>query len=261
MFSLQSLISNAKRVTEDASRQLAAAAVDVSQLSRAYVDSASGAASSVLKSASEQWSDEQTIDAKTSLTTSIASYLNRFGGGGSPSCSRVPIGYMKVDPFTIVCEFLSPADLCILQQSCRFANDVISDPYLSDMMWKRYCIAHFEVGLLDIASEQGSSDVTNMSLPPLVPTYKKLYLQLFMQELVLLERQLSSTLRVRLGIQQFGKRFPPSDIIGVLCDLVWMNGSKIARAVSKARYNAMGTIITRTEQTISQFKQVTTGLP
>jgi hypothetical protein len=256
MFSLQSLISNAKRVTEDASRHLAAAALDVSQLSRTYVESASVAAGSVLKSASEQWGDESSSETKTSITDSIASYLTRIVDGGSSSGSKVPIGHMKADPFTIVCEYLSPEDLCNMQQSCRFANDVISDPYFSDMLWKKHCIAHFEVGVHDMAIEQSASDVASLSLPPLVPTFKKLYLQLFLQEIVLLERQLSSTLRVRIGIEQFGKRFPSSDIIGILCDLAWINDSKIAKAVSKARYNAMGTIITRSEETISQFKQV-----
>lgn len=150
---------------------------------------------------------------------------------------RVPLHCMRSDPFTEVCSYLNPKDLCNLRATSKFSNEVISRH--SNMYWKSYCWRYYSCS--DLRMEA---------------TFLLRFLSLRLKDLEMKRDNLTALRRQRLGIDHY-LRQNGQGIIGILSDLAWVEDEAIAKTISRKRFMAMATIITTDEGVITRFKDVT----
>jgi hypothetical protein len=166
--------------------------------------------------------------------------LSKMYDGEDETKSRKPLSEMKSDPFTVVCSFLAPEDLCRLQSVSKFSRTVIKNH--SNLFWRQHCHRLFKS---DIMCKE--------------PSYILKFLRMRDQALDKQHKQLVSLERQHQGIDAYRRRYGEG-IIGTISDVVWADDERVALAISAKRYMAMATILTTTEAVISRFKDVNQNL-
>lgn len=163
---------------------------------------------------------------------------NNDRGGASEAQRRtkkkVPLHRMRTDPFTEVCSYLGPEDLCNLAAVSEFSHEVITKH--SRIYWKTHCLRTY--GTVDMAGEVD---------------YKMNFLRLRTEDLERREAQAAALRRQRAGIEQYRRR-GGAGIVGVLADVAWVEDEAIAKTISRKRFMAMATIITDSDGDITKFK-------
>ena len=148
--------------------------------------------------------------------------------------TKVPLYRMRTDPFTEVCSYLGPKDLCSLAATSKFSNDVITKH--GRVYWKTHC--RREYGTVDMRGEVN---------------YKMNFLRLRTEDLERRESQAAALRRPRAGVEEYRRR-GGEGIVGVLADIAWVKDESIAKTISRKRFMAMATIITSSECDITRFK-------
>jgi hypothetical protein len=149
---------------------------------------------------------------------------------------RQPLHEVTNDPFTLVCTFLQPNELCNVQSTCKYANHLIKEH--SDFHWKQYCIKSYNIH--NLCQERN---------------FLLTFLSSRIKDLEEIHSQLISLRSQRHGVDTYHS-FNNNGIIGFVSDIVWVDDERIAKTISKKRFMAMGTIITRSEKDITIFKEL-----
>jgi hypothetical protein len=161
---------------------------------------------------------------------------NNTGANSSPT-TRVPLYRMRADPFTEVCAYLEPKDLCSLKAVSTFSQEVISKH--SKMYWKNYC--HRIYGTIDL---RGEAD------------YNLKYLSLRIKDLEMKHANMTALQRQRSAIDHFRQQ-GGRGVIGIVSEMAWVEDEAIAKTISRKRFMAMATVLTTSEGVIPRFKDAT----
>lgn len=139
--------------------------------------------------------------------------------------------------------FLEPHDACVLQTTCSFANDVFVN--VSSHYWKQQCLKRF--GSIIACSISKSS-------------YYSEYINMHNADLDV-EIEHTTAAIMSYDALNIARSKRVEGVIGMLSDIAWVDDERVAKALSKKRYMAMRTIITRNAEVVVAFKKATTALP
>eukprot|EP01041_Mallomonas_annulata_P000640 gene640-1233_t len=140
------------------------------------------------------------------------------------------------DTLRQIVSYLHPKEACYVQVSCAFSRATFIDGI--DSFW---------------------INQLSRRLPGSLPTCRYAYAKYVEDNNLELESEIQhiqSVSHIYEAIQQC-KTIRIGNIIGMICDLIWFADERIARTMSKKRFMAMRTIITRTEQDVLKVKRVT----